>query len=157
MLTLIRTKKPMKKLNIFYVKILESVFKNVVYEISTIFFRHQCVNGWYYLSDSWHTDITVTSKWARYHRCLDCLLNLLFKHRSKKTSKLRVTGHCEWNPPVTGRFPSQRASNAENLSIPWRHHDIHFIICAKCHLFDGRQSTKPHPNKQLRVTLCNYI
>ena len=32
---------------------------------------------------------------------------------SKKTSKLRVTSLCEGNPQVTGRFPKQRASNAE--------------------------------------------
>ena len=25
--------------------------------------------------------------------------------------------------PVTGEFPSHRASNAENISIWWRHHD----------------------------------
>ena len=56
------------------------------------------------------------------HRRLDCLLNRLFGRRSKKTSKLRVTGLCEGNPPVTGGFPSQRASNAENFSIWWRHH-----------------------------------
>ena len=42
---------------------------------------------------------------------LDCLLNHLFRRRSKKTSKLRVTGLCEGNPPVTGGFSSQRASN----------------------------------------------
>ena len=29
------------------------------------------------------------------------------------TSKLRVTGPCEGNSPVTGEFPTQRASNAE--------------------------------------------
>ena len=40
----------------------------------------------------------------------------------KKTSKLRVTGFCEWNQPVTGESPSQRASNAENVSIWWRDH-----------------------------------
>ena len=40
----------------------------------------------------------------------------------KKTLKLRVTGLCEGNPPVTGGFPSQRASDAENVSIWWRHH-----------------------------------
>ena len=56
------------------------------------------------------------------HRRLGCLLNSLFRRRSKKTSKLRVTGLCEGNPPVTGGFPSQRASNAENVSICWRHH-----------------------------------
>ena len=42
----------------------------------------------------------------------------------KKTSKLRVTGLCARNSPVTGEFPAQRASNAENVSIWWRHHDI---------------------------------
>ena len=30
----------------------------------------------------------------------------------KNTSELRVTGPCEWNPPVIGGLPSQRASNA---------------------------------------------
>ena len=41
---------------------------------------------------------------------------------SKKKSKLRVTGLCEGNSLVTGEFPSQRATNAENVSIWWRHH-----------------------------------
>ena len=34
------------------------------------------------------------------HRCLNYLLNLLFRRISKKTSKLCVTGLCEGNPPV---------------------------------------------------------
>ena len=33
------------------------------------------------------------------HRPYDCLLNRLFKRRSKKTSKLRVTGLCAGNSP----------------------------------------------------------
>ena len=37
-----------------------------------------------------------------------CLLNRLFRHRSKKTYKHRVTGLCPRNWPVTGEFPSQR-------------------------------------------------
>ena len=54
------------------------------------------------------------------HRHLDCLLNRLFRCRSKKSSsKLRVTGHCEGNSPVTGEFPTQRASYAEIVSIWW--------------------------------------
>ena len=56
------------------------------------------------------------------HQPHDCLLNRLFRHRSKKTSKLRVTGLCEGNSLGTGEFPAQRASNAENVSIWWRHH-----------------------------------
>ena len=52
----------------------------------------------------------------------DCLLNSLFRRRSNKTSKLRVTSYYEENPPLTVGFPSQRASNAENVSIWWHHH-----------------------------------
>ena len=58
------------------------------------------------------------------HQPHDCLLNRLFGRRSKKTSKLRVTGLCAGNSPVTGEFPAQMASNAENVSIWWRHHDL---------------------------------
>ena len=57
------------------------------------------------------------------NRRLDCLLNRLFSPRLKKTSKPRVTGLREVNSPVTGEFPAQRASNAENVSIWWRHHE----------------------------------
>ena len=48
----------------------------------------------------------------------------LFRSRSKKTPKLRVTGLCEGNSPVIGEFRAQRASNSENVSIWWRHHVI---------------------------------
>ena len=61
------------------------------------------------------------------HRRLDYLLNRLFMPGSKKTSKLHVTDLCAGNSPVTGEFPTQRASNAENVSIWWRHRGM-----AKC-------------------------
>ena len=53
----------------------------------------------------------------------DCLLSRIFGQRSKKTSKLRVTGLCEGNSPMTGEFPTQRTSDAENAYIWWRHHE----------------------------------
>ena len=58
--------------------------------------------------------ITMTSWWARW--CLRspahyCLLNRLFRCRSKKPSNFRGTGLCEGNSSVTGEFPAQRASN----------------------------------------------
>ena len=46
------------------------------------------------------------------------------RRKSKKTFKLRVTGLCAGISPVTGEIPTQRASNAENVSIWWRHHAI---------------------------------
>ena len=65
------------------------------------------------------------------HQPHDWLLNRLFRRRSKKTSKLRVTGLCARNSPVSGEFPAQMASNAENVSIWWRHHVIwrQYYIC----------------------------
>ena len=56
------------------------------------------------------------------HQPHDCLLNLVFRHRSNKTSEPRVTGLCAGNSPVTCEFPAQRIGNSENLSIRWRHH-----------------------------------
>ena len=56
------------------------------------------------------------------HQPRECLLRRLITRTSKKTSKLRVTGLCAGNSPETGEFPAQMASNAENVSIWWRHH-----------------------------------
>ena len=78
------------------------------------------------------------------HQPHDCVLNRLFRHRSKKRSKLRVTALCEGNSPVTGEFPAQRASDAENVSIWWRNHVIRLCVPPfpgmsgdyPCHLVD---------------------
>ena len=51
-----------------------------------------------------------------------CLLNRLLSCRSKKTSKLYVTGLCAGNSPLTGEFLAQMASSAKNVTIWWRHH-----------------------------------
>ena len=77
---------------------------------------------------------SFSSQWR--HECdgdsnrrrLDGLLNRLFECRSKKTTKPCVTGLCEGNSPVTGEFRSQRASNAEKVSIWWRHHVLNQSI-----------------------------
>ena len=55
------------------------------------------------------------------HQPPSCLLNHILRPRSKKTSKLRVTGLCAGISPVTGEFPAQMAINTENVSIWWRH------------------------------------
>ena len=80
----------------------------------------------YWLSLHWrHNGRTGVSN----HLPNDCLLNRVFRHRSKKTSKLRVTGLCEGNSPGTGEFPAQMAGNAENVSIWWRHRVCKYQAC----------------------------
>ena len=49
------------------------------------------------------------------HQPHDCLLNRLFRRRSKKTSKFLITGLCGGISPVTGEFPAQMASNTEKF------------------------------------------
>ena len=83
------------------------------------------------------------------HRCLDCLLNRLFRRRSKKTQKLRYTGICDWNPPVTNGFLSQRASNAENVSIWWHH----YIKDATTHSCFSPLNTVRFPGNYIKMTL----
>ena len=73
--------------------------------------------------DLHYSDVTM----ARWRLTLPA--SLLFtekfvRRRSNKTSKIRVTGLRVLNSPVTGEFPAQMASNAENISIWWRHHDV---------------------------------
>ena len=58
------------------------------------------------------------------YRRPDCLLEPLFRLTSKKTSKPVLLALFEQKPPVTNGFPSQRASNAETVSIWWLHHEV---------------------------------
>ena len=78
------------------------------------------------------------------HQPHDCLLNRLFRRRSKKTSKLRVTDLCAGNSPGTDGFSAQMVSNADNVSIWWP------LILSK--------HTKSHKNVSclvLQLTLMN--
>ena len=75
--------------------------------------------------DFWLTLIRYTIKTGAYtlqwrqngrdgvsnHQPHDCLLKRLFRRRSKKTPKLRVTGLRVGNSQVIGEFPAQRASD----------------------------------------------
>ena len=92
-------------------------------------FRHT-----YGCVDMVHMDMTWSWQWRHNgrdglsnHQPRDCLLNRLSRRRSKIISKLHVTGLCAGNSPVTGEFPAQMASNAENVSIWWRHHDKQYL------------------------------
>ena len=56
------------------------------------------------------------------HQPHGCLLNRLFRRRSKKTSKLRVTGLCVGNSPGPVNSPHKGPVTRKNASIWWRHH-----------------------------------
>ena len=73
---------------------------------------------WSYSSLEWrHNGLDSVSN----HQPRDSLFNRLFRRRSKKTSKLRVTMRGIHRGPVNS--PHRWPSNAENVSI-WRRHHV---------------------------------
>ena len=65
----------------------------------------------------------------------------------RKKSKLRVTGLCAGNSPVTGEFPAQRDSNAENLndvmykSRLWRFKTVLYFFVTSFSLVESVETT----------------
>ena len=80
------------------------------------------------------------------YRNLKFLLNRLFRRRSKKTSKLHVAGPCEGNSPVTGEFPSQKTSNAENACL----------MTSSCKISDLNTELKPHKYGTILIFWHSY-
>ena len=78
-----------------------------------------------------------------------------------KTSKLGVTGLCAANSPVTVEFPAQRASNAENVSIWWRHHvgqgDWACLVDTDGHYNPGTLPFLPSPAVVLKIGYKFYL
>ena len=105
-------------------------------------------------SVSWSHQAHLSLQWRHYerngvsnYRRLDGLFSRLFRRRSKKTPKIRVTGLCEGNSPVTGEFTTQRASNVENVSIWWRWSWINVKQIRR--IFSTRTSKSPVMSRQL--------
>ena len=110
------------------------------------------VEVWFQEHKIHHSDVTMNAMASQISSvtivystvCLDA-------DKKKKTSKLRVTGLCEGNSPVTGKLPAQRASNAENVFIWWRHHSI----CIS-YLTDGGNWRPPSWKTRLYLS-CIYV
>ena len=76
--------------------------------------------------------ITVTSWWARWRFKSPAsrlftkpFIQAQIKENTKAPRHWPLSGgHCAGNSPVTGELPAIIASNAENISIWWRHHGL---------------------------------
>ena len=91
------------------------------------------------------------------HQPHSCLLNSrVIRRRSKKTSKLCVTGLCAGNSPVTGEFPAQMASNVENVSTWWRHHASIYTGGENVSMNLNTTYFTTHPKKQIFLKVVKY-
>ena len=71
--------------------------------------------------------ITVTSWWVRWRLkspASRLLTQPFIQAKIKENIKALRHGLFEGNSPVTVEFRTQRVSNAENVSIWWRHHEV---------------------------------
>ena len=87
------------------------------------------------LSATEHGDVIMTTMASQITS-----LTVVYSSRSKKTSKLRVTVLCTGNSPGTGEFTAQVASNAENVSIWWRHHQWFLWCCSSLNMLSYERS-----------------
>ena len=90
---------------------------NHITHVNVIEFRHRCAWLWFNFSSRTHYNDVIMSV-PNYQLFTQPFIQV----QIKETSKLCVTGLCWGNSAVTGEVPVQRASNAENASIWWRHH-----------------------------------
>ena len=91
------------------------------------------------------------------HQPHHCLLKHLLGHRSKKTSKLPVTGLCAGNSPVTSEFPIHMASNVENVSIWWRHRGLGCFKSPHMHQARGRQIIQTHLLAITQLKILSWV
>ena len=69
--------------------------------------------------------ITVTSyeyHGISKHQQLKCFSTASLSYHQRKHQSSVLLALCEGNPPVTGGFPSQRASNSEIISMSYSYH-----------------------------------
>ena len=85
---------------------------------------------------------------SNYNNVIMGAMAYQIRRSSKKTPKLRVTGLCEVNSPVTGEFPSQRPVTRKRFpfdDVSWFQESIScvilyvsFVVCSDlCHFPSG--------------------
>ena len=94
----------------------------ILYNVHMILFCYALL--WLCWQCVWHFSDVILSTMAFQITCASIAQRFVRRRSNKKISKLGVTGVCAGNSPGTGEFPTQRASNAENISIWWRHHAL---------------------------------
>ena len=99
------------------------------------------------------------------HQPHECLFNRPSRRRSKKTSKLRVTGLCAGNSAETGEFPAQMVSNAEMFpfdDVIMRYENVH-VKARPSYLqhgdpYTGNMTSLYWDNPQfIQARLCQHI
>ena len=75
-----------------------------------------------------HHDDVIMSAMASQITGLTIVYSIVYSGADQRKHQSSASLAFAGNAPVTGEFPIQRTSNAENVSIWWRHHDVALFI-----------------------------
>ena len=70
-----------------------------------------------------HYSHVIRSKMASQITGISVVYSTVSSGVDQRKHQSSVSLACVRNSPMTGEFPTQRASDAQNVSISWRHHD----------------------------------
>ena len=70
-----------------------------------------------------HYNDVIIGAMASQITSLIIVYSTVYSGADQETWKLCIDGLCAGNSPGTGEIPAQMASDAENVSIWWRHHE----------------------------------
>ena len=76
-----------------------------------------------------HYNDVIMGAMASQITSLTIVYSTVYSGADQRTHESSVSLAFVGNSPVTGEFPAQMASNAENASIWWRHHGTLIVLC----------------------------
>ena len=76
------------------------------------------------LTDNHYNDVIMSAMASQITGVSIVYLTVSSGSDQRKHQSFSSLAFVRGNPPVTGKFPTQRASYAENVSIWWRHHEV---------------------------------
>ena len=95
----------------------QHIFTRLDYELRSIFVKWITANR---LSLQWHVMNAIASQITSLRSVYSSVCS--GSDQRKHQSSTALPSVSEGNSPVIGEFPAQKVSNAENVSIWWRHH-----------------------------------
>ena len=104
------------------------IYKGIDEYINWIYILHLHAFFWQNLWS--HYNDVIMSTMASQITSLTIVYSTLYSGANQRKHKNSASLAFAGNSPVIGKFPAQRASNAENASIWWwRHHGLWKMIC----------------------------
>ena len=99
-------------------------------------------------------NITLTSQWALW--CLKSPASPLFTQLFIQVQiKENIKALRHW--PLCGEFTALKASNAENVSIWWRHHECVNVVCIESSIYPPIIHPDIAPAYRFKIEITVYV